>query len=44
MTHLSIWYRNTIQRDTELELTIQEIHQWDKSLKEEIHFLKRKAF
>ena len=27
-------YRNTTQRDIEPELATQEIHQWDKSLKE----------
>jgi len=40
MTHHSIGYKNTTQRDTELEFATQ----WDKSLKEEIHLLKYKSF
>ena len=44
MTHHFPGYINTNQRDIELELATQTIHQRDKSLKEEIHFLKHKAF
>ena len=44
MTHHFMGYKNNNQRDIEPELATQTIHQWDKSLKEEIHFLKHKAF
>ena len=44
MAHHSMGYKNTTQRDTEPKLATQIIHQREKSLKEEIHFLKHKDF
>ena len=44
MAHHSMGYINTTQRDTKPYIATQGIHQWNKSLKEEIHLLKHKGY